>query len=149
MFQGLRREQTPTGPNPAAAVLQMLDRIPSLCDQLIYLAGTWNPAAKMYEEPILAAKFRREDIHAALRRQHRRVFSEWLAMSLSEQSAELIQYFDMAGLHRLGTVRLWMNGWCERLIPPETNPAERMLFSSDMDVVLHMIDAEMTGSVYL
>jgi hypothetical protein len=95
-------------PNPAALVQQIIDRIPCLFGSLIYLAGTWDSEADSYCEPCLGLHCSSSEIDCALRRKHREVFADWLALPLDGQADDLRQYLDATSENRTDELRSWM-----------------------------------------
>jgi len=135
--------------HPAARLLEITDKITSLFGQLIYVAGTWNNATGCYDEPRLAEQFDRREINWTLRRKHRKIFADWLALPLEQQAEELSQYLDEKSDNRPETVRSWIRKrWYERLVPKEAHDAERLLFTSDMEVLLPLVCRETSGEIY-
>ena len=135
--------------HPAVFLSQMTAGITSLFGELVYIASLWDDSRGRYHEARLTATFSPEETMAVLRRRHHTVFAEWLLLPLEQQAAELMHYLDEAGKNRAQTLRSWMQDrWYERLVPKDAATSERLLFGSDLEILLPMIYRDITGAAY-
>ena|SRR5437899_2832645 len=135
-----KKAETP--PDTATLVFQENDDNSSLFGQLVYLSSTWDESVSRYHEPLLSHTFNARELNWTLRRKHRRVFAEWLSLPLAEQALALEQYLNETGSDRVQTLRSWMQShWYRRLIPSEARQAERLLFISDVEILIPVLEA--------
>jgi hypothetical protein len=120
-----------------------LARIPTLAGQLAYLAKLRSFDTGKYEHAGLAQLWGENEADKALKKQHARVFHQWIAATLEDRMDDLRTYFDSLGTSRKGTLDTWQKlGTYRTLIPIGVKSEERALFFSDMQAILRSLMAE-------
>lgn len=120
-----------------AAVLwrKTLAQVPTVFGRLAFLASLRNPATGRYNHQDLVRVLGPEETDRALCNSHHQVFSEWLKFSLSEQKADLDDYFSTAG----GSRRAFDY---HHLVPPTARDVERQLYLTDLETLLELLKYE-------
>ncbi len=124
-----------------------LDQIATQFGKLVYLAELRNDNSGRYQHFGLAQLYGEDESHGVLRSSHESVFGDWLTYSLERQRADLESYFE--GLDDdLGTVlQTWSTLAPYQKLPPEASgDAERLLFTSDLEIILELIRRESSGA---
>ena len=123
-----------------------LDRIPSQFGKLVYLAELRNDNSGKYQHFGLAQLYGEDEANRVLRASHESVFGEWLTYPLERQRAELESYLVGLDDDRRTVLQTWGTLAPYRKLPPEAaGEAERMLFSSDLEVTLELMRRESFG----
>lgn len=123
-----------------------LDQIPTQFGRLVYLAELRNDNSGRYQHFGLAQLYGEDESNRVLRSSHEKVFGEWLTYSLEGQRADLEAYFDGLEDDCATVLQTW--GALEPYVklPPEAaGDAERLLFSSDLEIILELIRRESSG----
>ena len=110
---------------------------PLLC-RLAYLSATIDTKTGQYMDPLLCLDFDAGDVDAELRRQHRKVFVEWLTFSLEQQEAEVLDF-----LQEQSNPRQFLRRWTEpfnRMVPRDATEAERALFVNDSKMTTSIVE---------
>jgi hypothetical protein len=82
-----------------------------------------------------------------LQRSHKQVFVEWLSLPLNCQAAELQRYLEETDKDPVETLRCWMQDrWYERLVAKDARPSDRLLFISDMEILLPLLYEQAAGA---
>jgi len=120
-----------------------LSKHASIFSQLVYLAGMRDESTGDYRDTTLAFMFGEEEVNRVVREGHERTFAAWLALTLEQQTADLPQHLAGTAANRLESLKEWMERkQYERLIPNGVTAAERLLFLSDMEIILPLLDAQ-------
>src|SRR5437764_8380760 len=125
----------------ADAVRQSLPPSGSLFEKLLDIASARDSQNNRYADPVLALEFGGIEIDAAFRQQHRKAFAAWLALTLEQQHAELLNYLEDRQKPQ-ALLQHWMQPQSyERLIPRDAMALERNLFVSDFEIVAALVEA--------
>jgi hypothetical protein len=85
----------------------------------------------------------KKDAARRLRVHHRRSLLRWLSLNVEEQVADLEHFLaNQAAGVRLRLIERLRNGLAETLLPIEVSAHERMLFLSDFEIVLDLVQAD-------
>ena len=127
---------------------QTLSKIPTVFGQLGYLASLRDTDTGIYRHHGLAARFGREGSRDALFECHRRVFHQWLNLSLEEKKNDLDQYLaDLTEAPSL-VLRHWAETPVQQLFPPATaRRSERTLFLEEFRVLLQLLRCGAKGGL--
>ncbi len=122
---------------------QTLSKVPTVFGRLQYLASLRNPNTGRYEHYGLEQKFGVEQSNETLRQSHQALFADWVAFSLDAQKRELRTYL-VARDESVGEI---ITSWLSvkpfpTWVPANTRAAERLLFLSDLDLLLELIRRE-------
>ncbi len=109
-----------------------LERIPTILGRLSYVAKLRNPGSNTYYHPSLSQALGAEEADRSLRHSHYQVFSQWLALGLEDQKADLTRFLASEGLQpdELSF---------RELIPPQAREVERRLFITDLETLLKLL----------
>ena len=142
------------GPDAARAERAMLDvwrrtldQVPTQFGRLVYLTELRDGNSGRYRHHGLAQLYGEDDANRVLRASHEKVFGEWLTYSLERQRADLEDY--LAGLDDAASTVLqtWSTLEPYQNLPPEAaGEAERLLFTSDLEIILELIRREGASS---
>ena len=117
-----------------------LDEMRGKFSQLIYLASLRDHNTGRYSHYGLETRYSAEAVNEGLRRCHAKVFEELVALSLEEQTQELIRFFESQGEDRSRLVRAWERLRPYQILPPETcHPLARELFSKNVELILKIL----------
>jgi hypothetical protein len=106
-------------------------RIPTVFGRLAFLASLRESMEGRYTLPAFSDSLGEEEADRALGLLHHRLFSQWLAFSLTEQKADLDRYLEEAELPRpVSRFRL--------LVPSAAREVERALFFTDLETLLEL-----------
>jgi hypothetical protein len=123
----------------AAACDGILRDIPTIFGKLVTLAGMRTNGAGQYNHPQLDEAFPRAVTSSLFRQRHEDTFSQWLNLSLEEQHKQLTEFF--CAMWTVGRPRLPENVR-QALAPPAAAEPERILFLSDLECTISVIEAE-------
>jgi hypothetical protein len=115
----------------------MLAGIPTTFGKLVTLAGLRGQDTGPYSHPRLAAEFPTAAVSLVLQRRHEKVFAEWINLSLEEQHKQLTEFF--CTMWTQGAPRL-PPAVRQALVPAAARDAERTLFLSDLECMLHVME---------
>ena len=117
-----------------------LSRISTVYGRLAYLASLRDANSGIYRHHGLSTMFGREESNHALRESHRRVFQEWLKLTLAAKNDDLRFY--LAELEDPLSVVLdhWTkSGVYRSLAPPSARKMQIELFSRDLEALVETI----------
>jgi hypothetical protein len=128
---------------PADLWRNTLSQIPSVFGRLVYLSSLRGTNTGLYEHHGLGLLFGEEEADKALRKSHEDSFAEWLNFSLEHQRADLDLYLSALTGPRRAIIDTWIRVMPYRnLVPAAARRAERKLFLSDFDALLHGLKFE-------
>ena len=113
----------------------VLNRIPTILGRLTYVAGLRDPVTNAYSHPLLSQAVGGEEADLTLRHSHYKVFSEWLALGLEGQKADLSRFLASEG-------RTPKSLRARDLIPPQAREVETQLYLTDLEMLLHVLHFE-------
>lgn len=117
-----------------------LDQIPAQFGKLACLAGLRNENTGRYQHFGLAQLYGEDEANRVLRSSHERVFAEWLTYPLEQQRADLETYLDGMEEDRVTILQTWSSLAPYEKLPPEAaGDAERLLFTSDLEIILELM----------
>jgi hypothetical protein len=137
-----------TDETPAAELWsRTLVQIPSLFGRLVYLSSLREPHSGLYQHFGFAQRFSEKIADQTIGRSHKHAFMDWLCFSLEQQRQDLGFYLDSVGGDRRAIVTNWLE-WPPFMnwMPPQSRPAERELFRSDMEIILELIRLDGDGA---
>ena len=112
--------------------------VPSTLGRLAWISSFRVPGTDQYAHPILDGVVPHEVAVRASKNVHKCLFADWLSKSLEEQHKDLAEYLDAvpdAGEHKAALRRDW-----ERLVPTSARKPDRMLFETDLSVVMELTE---------
>jgi len=117
-----------------------LSHIPTVYGRIVYLASLRDPNSGTYRHHGLSASFGREQSIRALQLNHARAFREWLRLSLSAKSSDLIEYLDSLTDPRAVVARHWLRSRSYlTCVPDAATRAERELYTVDLEALLEVL----------
>jgi len=124
------------GRNLAADSLRrILGSIPTVFGRLFYLASLHDPSTGLYSHPQLSLFMANGDLNRTVSQHHHRVFSQWLAYSLSDQKNDLSDYLAASGGPRYAS-------YYHGLVPAAAGDVERMLYLTDLETLMELLRVE-------
>jgi hypothetical protein len=124
-----------------------LDQIPTQFGKLAYLAGLRNENSGRYQHFGVAQLYGEDEANHVLGSSHERVFGEWLNYSLEQQHTDLEAYLDGMEEDRRTILQTWSSLAPYEKLPPEAaRDAERLLFTSDLEIILELMRRAISGS---
>jgi hypothetical protein len=131
-----------------ALLEQMIDEIPTVFGRLTYLASLFDGERETYRHPILGQLMEAPGVDRMLRTAHRRVFLRWLEFSLRQQTGDITRYLGFGSLGHALLRQLRDRDAFRMLPPPGTASHERVLFSSDLAVIINSELVDFNGSSF-
>jgi hypothetical protein len=124
----------------AELVRSVLSTISSLLERLIFVTSLRDPKTGDYKERVLALKCNRAECDHVFGAEHRAIFEAWLCLNLQQQALELDRHVSNQEAPRHAVLGEWTQQKSyQRLIPPDAMQAERNLFVTDMETILHIL----------
>jgi hypothetical protein len=118
-----------------------LSTIPSLFGRLAFLAAHRNPASGSYEDQAAIVVFGPE-VNQVLRHAHMEAFEAWLYLNLEQQTTDLSNYLETLVIDPREILRQWSKeSSYMKLIPPDAEQPQVVLFHSDLELVLTILNA--------
>jgi hypothetical protein len=126
-----------------------LSQIPSNYGRLVYLASLRDANSGVYRHHGLSASFGREESLSALRKSHEDTFREWLNLTLSHKSADLITHFRNVeeNPRRVVTYLARATPYLSQ-VPDSASPAQRRQFKMEMETLLDLIRNDSGGELF-
>ena len=122
-----------------------LAQIPTLFGKIVYLSGLRDANSGGYVHYGLAQRYSTEEANRILRESHERVFGEWLNCPLERQRDDLEEYLRSLEDDRETILRTWFTlAPYNNLIPINTREAERLLYISDLELILDVLRNELS-----
>lgn len=124
-----------------------LSRIPTIFGRLVYLASLRDPHSGIYEHHGLGSIFGREESRKALEESHKRVFQEWLSLSLAGKRGDLAEYLEGVDGSKRSVLRRWGRAYTYRsYIPDSARKSETALFLEEFEVLLEILNCGADGA---
>jgi hypothetical protein len=133
-----------TGPNTnteashglaAESLRRILSTIPTVFGKLVYLASLHDSSTGRYSHPHLSLFMANGDLNRTVSQYHHRVFSQWLAFSLSDQKNDLGEYLVSSGGPRYPS-------YYNSLVPVAACDVERLLYLTDLETLMELLRVE-------
>ena len=122
---------------------QSVSEIPSLFGRLVYFASCRDSLTGRYIPSQSSGQFSLDDVHCALAALHVEAFAGWLCLGLEQQMREVKLHLPTLGTEPWRVVWLWSRVRPFRdLIPPAAMEMERLLYLTDLDVLMDLLKQE-------
>ena len=122
--------------------LRTIEQIPTQFGRLVYLAGLRNANSGTYKHHGLAQASGGEDAERIIRLSHEQVFAAWLNLGLRQQYEDLQRYLAGVGEDRAAVLDTWGVLAPYRALPPAAaGQAERLLYETDLEIILELLRA--------
>ena len=123
-----------------------LSQIPTTFGRVAYLAGLRNENSGHYQHFGLAQRYSDEEADRVLRSSHEQVFAEWLNYPLARQRQDLEEHLRSIEGERKVVLETWLTLTPYRnLIPVGTREAERLLYITDLELILEILRNELSA----
>ena len=120
-----------------------LSQIPTVLGRLAYLASLRNSNSGRYEHHGFAQAYGADTADYAMRESHETTFAEWLRQDLAAQKSDLLNFLRGLPEDTAATVDIWLRLAPYRsYVPTAVRAPERLLFLSDLEVLLETLRAE-------
>lgn len=116
----------------------ILAQVPTLFGKLLWVASFRVPGSNLYRHPALEQSIAPEIASRILEQSHRRYFQQWLTMGIQKQHDDFLEYLEPIG--SAGDARHFIEDSGNRLVPASAIKPQRLLFETDMAVVLELLD---------
>jgi excisionase family DNA binding protein len=118
--------------------------LPSLLEQITFLARLRDPNTGVYHTPAIPERSRAEDVHRTLSLLHEKAFRRWVGLSLEGKKTDLELYLSGFGPSRPNVIRTWLNIESYRMLIPGSSPlSDRRLFWGDLKILLELLAVEL------
>ncbi len=108
--------------------------------QLVYIASLRDYNTGRYHHYGLETRYPSEAVDEGLRRCHTRIFDELIALSLQEQTEDLLDFFEPLKEDHARLVNVWKRLKSYQILPPEDcHPLARELFEKNTEVILRIL----------
>jgi hypothetical protein len=148
-------DETPKG-DPVRQELEALTQevwaralagIPTTLGRLVHLASLRDASTGFYRDSRLVGHANAAERDLLLRQIHEEVFATWLSFSLEDQREELEQYLKTLKKQGSGKLATWLTtAPYLKLMPASAEAAERELYRSDLEIVLELLEDDLTES---
>lgn len=127
------------GIDGAAAVWEaVMTQVPTAFGKLLWVASFRVPGTSRYWHPALDQMFSPFVASQVLQESHQRHFQTWLEMGLQEQHDDFVQYANT--LRFVVYPKDFLKNVGDKLMPPSAAEPQRLLFDTDLAVVLELLD---------
>ena len=117
-----------------------LKEMPGRFRRMIYLASLRDYNTGRYHHYGLETRYPEAAVDAALRRCHLQTFEALLAMSLQEQTEDLLTFFEALREEPTRLVEAWEQLKAYQILPPEEAlPLARTLFDENIEIMLKLL----------
>jgi len=117
-----------------------LEAIRGRFSRLIYLASLRDHNTGSYHHYGLETRYSSAAVDEGLRHCHAEVFADLLALSLQEQTQDLLRFFESLKAERKRLVEVWQQLRAYQILPPQNcRPLARELFSKNVEVILEVL----------
>ena len=124
-----------------------LSQIPTTFGKVAHLASLRNENSGQYEHFGLAQLYSDEEANRVLALSHHQVFREWLNFPLEEQRRDLEDYLESLEGERKKVLQTWLTLTpYKNLLPVGAVEAERLLYISDLELILELMQNELSPS---
>ena len=124
-----------------------LAQIPTTFGKVAHLASLRNENSGQYEHFGLAQLYSDEQADRVLGLSHQQVFREWLNFPLKEQRQDLESYLASIEGERKKVLQTWLTLTpYKNLLPVGALEAERLLYISDLELILELMRNELSPS---
>ena len=124
-----------------------LAQIPTTFGKVAHLASLRNENSGQYEHFGLAQLYSDEEADRVLALSHHQVFREWLNFPLEKQRRDLEDYLESLEGERKKVLQTWLTLTpYKNLVPVDAVEAERLLFISDLELILELMRNELSPS---
>jgi len=121
-----------------------LSIIPTCYGRLVYLTSLRDPNTGRYEHYLLEETYGAGLAQAGLEGIHIQSYRSWIAMNLEQKRADLYLYLVSLSSDKRQVLQTWlMTAPYRSLIPLHTQPVERDVFLSDMQILLDLLMNEL------
>ncbi|MCC6262323.1 MAG: hypothetical protein IT169_02005 [Bryobacterales bacterium] len=121
-----------------------LSIIPTCYGRLVYLTSLRDPNTGRYEHYLLEETYGVSLAQAGLEGIHIQSYRSWIAMNLEQKRADLYLYLVSLSSDKRQVLQTWLMTTPYRsLIPLHTQPVEREVFLSDMQILLGLLMNEL------
>jgi hypothetical protein len=108
--------------------------------RLVYLASLRDYNTGRYHHYGLETRYAAEVVDVALRQCHVRIFEDLVALSLQEQTEDLLDFFESLKEDRARLVNVWKRLKSYQVLPPEDcHPLARELFDKNIEIMLRIL----------
>ena len=123
-----------------------LSQISTSFGRLAYLAGLRDQNSGRYQHFGLAQRYTENEADGVLRTSHEEIFAEWLNYPLEQQRQDLEEHLRSIEGDRKAVLRTWLTLTPYRnLIPAESRDAERLLYITDLELLLEILRNELSA----
>ena len=123
-----------------------LSQISTSFGRLAYLAGLRDQNSGRYQHFGLAQRYTENEADRVLRTSHEEIFAEWLNYPLEQQRQDLEEHLRSIEGDRKAVLRTWLTLTPYRsLIPAESRDAERLLYITDLELLLEILRNELSA----
>ncbi len=124
-----------------------LSQIPTTFGKVAHLASLRNENSGQYEHFGLAQLYSDGEADRVLGLSHQQVFREWLNFPLEKQRQDLEDYLESLEGERKKVLQTWLTLTpYKNLVPVDAVEAERLLFISDLELILELMRNELSPS---
>jgi hypothetical protein len=120
-----------------ALLRNALAGVPTTLGKLAWISAFRVPGSDQYSHPTLDGVVPHDVAVRASHSVHSCLFADWLSMGLEEQHKDLAEYL---AVRKAGDPRPYLKNDWERLIPPSAGGADRLLFETDLSIVLGLAE---------
>jgi hypothetical protein len=113
-------------------------QVPTLFGKLLWVASFRVLDSNRYRHPALEQMFAPEVTNRVLEECHRQCFQAWLALGIEKQHQDFVEYIEPLGF--FGDPKDFLEDAGRRLIPATAIKPQRLLFETDLAVVLELLD---------
>jgi hypothetical protein len=119
-----------------------LEAMTGMFSRLIYLASLRDYNTGRYHHYGLETRYSSEAVDEGLRHCHAQAFEALLALSLQEQTQDLLRFFESLKADRSRLVEVWQRLRAYQMLPPEgCHPLARELFNKNVEIILEVLRA--------
>jgi hypothetical protein len=109
-------------------------------NQLVYLASLRDYNTGRYHHFGLESRYGPELADESLRECHVRIFEEFVALPLREQTEDLLNFFESLKEDKARLVTVWKRLKSYQILPPEgCHPLARELFDKNIEIMLRIL----------
>ena len=126
--------------------VRTLAQIPTKFGRFTYVASLRDENSGTYQYFKLALRYTDEEADCFLRASHEQIFREWLNFPLERQRGEVAEYLESIEGERAVVLQTWLTSTSYRnLVPTSAHETERLLFISDLELILEILRTELSA----